>query len=193
MSYPVSLRSKLFRRLPLVLIALLYVVSVQTKSRPNRSISVTTAFPVISASHKIISIRGDVLRPGIYNISDKLLTIDAIQMALPVATITSWSPKGIETTKPTAGHEFFVSINSSKEAVLQVKSLPVSQRILLGIQLDINTLKFEDFVSLPGIGPALAEEIITFRQQNGGFMKVHDLLSVDGIGEKRYQQLKKYF
>lgn len=195
MTVPVSVfSSELCRRLSLLMLALMVVASVHyEKSRLGRSASASTAFSVLTSSRKTISIRGDVRHPGIYTVSDNVLTHSAIKMAIPVESILSWYPIGIETTPPLHGTEIFIGMDSSGKAVLQVKNLSASQLMLLGLQLDINEMNVDDFIGLPGIGPALAERIIIFRQKNGGFMQVSDLLSIEGIGEKKYKQLKKYF
>lgn len=49
----------------------------------------------------------------------------------------------------------------------------------------------EQLEELDGIGPTLAERIIEFRDENGGFRSVEQLQEVEGIGEKRYGSLKE--
>jgi len=51
-------------------------------------------------------------------------------------------------------------------------------------RVDLNTADQAALESLPRIGPALAERIITWREENGRFASVDDLLAVPGIGEK---------
>lgn len=50
--------------------------------------------------------------------------------------------------------------------------------------IDLNTADQAALETLPRIGPALAERIISWREENGRFQSVDDLLSVPGIGEK---------
>ena len=195
MTVPVTVfSSEFWRRLSAVMLALMVVASVHyEKSRLGRPVSASTAFSVLTSSHKTISIRGDVRHPGIYIVPDIMLTEGVIKMATPLSSISSWSPIGIEAAPPVHGAEIFIGMESGGKAVLQVKNLSASQSILLGLQLDINAMHMKDFIGLPGIGPALAERIVAFRQKNGGFMQVSDLLSVEGVGEKKYKQLRKYF
>ena len=56
--------------------------------------------------------------------------------------------------------------------------------------LDLNKSSVSDLESLYGIGPVLAERIIEYRNQNGGFTSVSQLLDVNGIGEKKYERIK---
>jgi competence protein ComEA len=56
--------------------------------------------------------------------------------------------------------------------------------------LDLNTATSADLQKLPGIGPALADRIIEYRQKNGSFKKVEELMNVQGIGEKSFLRLK---
>jgi competence protein ComEA len=56
--------------------------------------------------------------------------------------------------------------------------------------VNLNSATSEDLQKLPGIGPALASRILEYRQQNGGFKKIEDLMNVKGIGEKAFLKLK---
>jgi competence protein ComEA len=56
--------------------------------------------------------------------------------------------------------------------------------------VNLNTATATDLEKLPGIGPAVAARIVEFRQKNGGFKKIEDLMNVRGIGEKTFLKLK---
>lgn len=56
--------------------------------------------------------------------------------------------------------------------------------------LNINTATAAALEALPGIGAATAARIIEYRQKNGAFKKVEDLMNVRGIGEKTFLSLK---
>jgi competence protein ComEA len=56
--------------------------------------------------------------------------------------------------------------------------------------VNVNTASAADFEALPGIGPKMAARIIEYRQKNGPFKKVEELMNVRGLGEKNFLKLK---
>jgi competence protein ComEA len=58
--------------------------------------------------------------------------------------------------------------------------------------VDINTADSAALESVPGIGKSLSQRIVAFREKNGPFQSVDDLLKVQGVGEKSIQKLRPY-
>ncbi len=58
--------------------------------------------------------------------------------------------------------------------------------------VDINRADWAEMVQLPGLGEALAQRIITDRQQRGPFLDVDDLDRVDGIGLRTLERIRPY-
>ena len=58
--------------------------------------------------------------------------------------------------------------------------------------IDINTADGATLESVPGIGKSLSQRILSFREKNGPFQSVDDLLKVQGVGEKSIQKLRPY-
>lgn len=59
-------------------------------------------------------------------------------------------------------------------------------------KVDINTATAEQLDMLPGIGVVYAQRIIDYREQNGPFRTIEDIMNVTGIGEKKFEQIKDY-
>lgn len=58
--------------------------------------------------------------------------------------------------------------------------------------VNINTASVEELQMLPRVGPSLAGRIVEFRQANGPFRAVDEILAVKGIGESSFEKLEPY-
>ncbi len=58
--------------------------------------------------------------------------------------------------------------------------------------VNINTASKEMLMSLPGIGESRAESIIVYREENGGFKNIEDIMKVSGIKDAAFNKIKQY-
>jgi competence protein ComEA len=58
-------------------------------------------------------------------------------------------------------------------------------------KIDLNTASVAQLDTLPGVGPVTAQHIVEWRSRNGRFARVEQLREIDGIGERRFQQLRE--
>ncbi len=58
--------------------------------------------------------------------------------------------------------------------------------------ISLNSCRQEDLMRLPGVGQVMARRIIEFRDRKGGFQSIDELLSVEGIGPKKFEKMKPY-
>ena len=57
--------------------------------------------------------------------------------------------------------------------------------------INLNTASVTDLESLPGIGAKTAARIVEYRQKNGPFKKIEELMNIRGVGEKNFLKLKE--
>ncbi len=82
-------------------------------------------------------------------------------------------------------------VRSRSENVTAVARAPAEEvRAMPGELVDINTADEALLQTLPGIGPALAGRILEYREANGPFRHLCELMNVEGIGSEVYKGLR---
>jgi competence protein ComEA len=180
-------------RLIVLMLALAVMLPVAVKSCLSVCGAPRAAF-FDPAPHEItVRIEGDVRHPGIYSLSANIMTNGAIALAKPVWRWENSVFKIGALPALTSGSTIRLNRKQNDSFVISMGSMSSSERMLLGLPLDINVMDVADFDRLPGIGPVLAARIVEFRQFNGEKMRPDQLVFVKGIGLKKYAVLKKYF
>ena len=77
----------------------------------------------------------------------------------------------------------------STPAAAQSKA-PSSKAADTATVVNLNTATPAQIATLPGIGEKAAKLIVEYRDKNGGFKKIEELMNVKGIGEKSFLKLK---
>lgn len=68
------------------------------------------------------------------------------------------------------------------------KSTPAEEKMQ---KIDINHASAEELTLLSGIGEQRAANIITYREEQGAFQQIEDIMQVSGIGEKTFEKIKE--
>ena len=58
--------------------------------------------------------------------------------------------------------------------------------------VNINDASVEKLQQIKGLGPKLAIRIVQFREENGHFNSVEDIMKIRGIGEAKFERIKEY-
>ena len=66
-----------------------------------------------------------------------------------------------------------------------------SDKITSG-SININTATAAGLMRLPGVGESTANKIISYRESNGGFKVIEEIMNVSGIGEKKFEAMKQF-
>jgi competence protein ComEA len=75
-------------------------------------------------------------------------------------------------------------------ASAQERGARTAPAVSAGAPVNLNSATVPQLEALPGIGRATAERIVEYREKNGGFKKIEELMNVRGIGEKSFLTLK---
>lgn len=86
--------------------------------------------------------------------------------------------------------EIETKIEETKSDIKQEEVKPKSENIYL--MVNINTASLEMLQSLNGIGESYAEKIIEYRNSNGQFKTIEEIKNVKGIGDAKFNKIKKY-
>ena len=70
------------------------------------------------------------------------------------------------------------------------RAAAAASKAAIDAPVNLNTASAAQIATLPGVGPKAAERIVEYRQKNGGFKKIEELMNVKGIGEKSFLKLK---
>lgn len=129
-----------------------------------------------------VHVCGYVKNPGVYEIEDGKRINDAINAAggcLPEAVINGLNLA----QKISDGERIYVP---GPESENQVKTGTDNGLI------NLNTADVNALMSLPGIGQSRAESIIEFRNSNGKFKTIEDIMKVAGIKNAAFEKIKEY-
>ena len=133
-----------------------------------------------------VDIKGAVVKPGVYKLEDEKRVLDAIQLAGGFQTDADQTKINLAAR---VTDEMILYIPRIGEVLQSQTGLPTNSEMDAG-KININTATSLELESLPGIGAAKAASIITFREQNGPFKEIEDLVNVSGIGDKSFEKLK---
>jgi competence protein ComEA len=137
-----------------------------------------------TASTVVVSVVGLVARPGLVTLPPGSRVADAVEAAgglLPESDPASVNQAAVVAD----GQQIAVGVPGAAAGPSGASSGAPP-----GGPVDLNTATASDLDALPGIGPVLAQRIVTYREQHGRFTAVEQLDDVPGIGPSIYDQLK---
>lgn len=145
-----------------------------------------------SASMIYVQVAGAVHKPGVYKLPEGSRVFQALELAGGVTEDAQL--KSLNQAAPVADGEM-VWVMTVEEAAAQ----PVQEGETSGngsegedAKVNLNTATKEELMELPGIGAAKAENILAYREANGSFTKIEDLMKIEGIKEGVFSKIEDY-
>ena len=169
------------------LVAILFATFLFTNTR-GRAVAQESAKPTLTmpavAKTILIHVAGKVKRPDVYPLLAGSRVSDAIKAA-------GGANKGVDLGDINLarvlidGEQVYVGYVPKANS----SSSKSSKSIFTGV-ININRGTKAEFDSLAGIGPVIASRIINYRNTNGPFLALDDLLKVSGIGSKTLERIR---
>lgn len=145
-------------------------------------------------SHSLmyVDISGEVITPGVYEVNDGTRLFQVIEMAGGLtenADVNSLNQAEIVYD----GQKIIVS--SGNGGGLNSISEDTAGNANKGItngKVNLNLADSATLQTIPGIGPSKAERILDYRNTNGRFKTIEDIMNITGIGEKTFESIRAY-
>ena len=144
-----------------------------------------------SSSQQIyVDIKGAVEKPGMYEGTTNMRVWDAVMLAGGVSDVADTKQVNFSERisdqmviyVPKIGEEIQISEKNSESQESQSKDTS---------KINLNQASETELQTLPGVGQKKAQEIIRYREENGGFKTIEDLKNISGFGEKTFEKLKE--
>ncbi len=146
------------------------------------SVSSDTTTDAAHPAELFVHISGAVTAPGLYVLRDGARVVDGVAAA---GGFAEGADEGaVNLARPLSdGEQLVVPVVGASPAA-------ESGAITADGRIDLNSATVAELDTLPRVGPAMAERIIGWRDENGRFTSVDDLLAVPGIGDKMLEALR---
>lgn len=128
----------------------------------------------------IVNIKGAVKNPGVYEFVEGDRVNDAIIKA------------GAADDAATEKLNLAQFLKDEQEIIVPTKEEALQETESKDGLISINSSTREELEKIPGVGPVMAANIITYRESIKGFKKIEELLNVSGIGDKTLEKIKPY-
>lgn len=136
------------------------------------------------AGEVVVDVAGKVRRPGIAVLPVGSRVVDALEAAGGARRGVDLT--GLNLARPLVdGEQVLVGVAPAPGVAGTLTSPPPEG----GALVNLNSADLAALDTLPGVGPVTAEAIVSWREDNGGFTSVEELLEVDGIGEATLEDL----
>jgi competence protein ComEA len=137
----------------------------------------------------VVDVTGKVRRPGIATLPEGSRVVDALRAAGGARRGASLA--GLNLARVLSdGEQVVVGVAPASGTAASLAAAPTASTP--GALVNINTAAQPELESLPGVGPVTAQKILAYRQDNGAFSSVDQLLDVSGIGEATLAEMAPF-
>lgn len=136
-----------------------------------------------------VCINGEIKKPGVYKLKNNSRVGDLVKISGGFKDEADTYKINLAKKLKDEDYIYIDKLQNNKENGRNISAEDKSSVSNQGI-ININTASAEELKTIPGIGDATAQNIIDYREQNGGFSSIEDIKKVDRIGDKTFEKLK---
>jgi competence protein ComEA len=163
---------------------------VRPAAQPAVAPSIGGSTPSPSPSPVVVDVAGKVRHPGVVSLPPGARVIDAIKEAGGVRPGTKTGTLNLA-RHVVDGEQILVGVNATPAPMSPPTDTPGAPGPTPPASpMDLNAATATQLDQLPGVGPVLAQRIVDYRTQHGGFRAVDELRQVSGIGDAKYADIK---
>jgi len=129
----------------------------------------------------VVDVKGAVVNPRTYQLTSE----DRVQDALDMAGGVTEDADTLQLNLARKLYDEMMIYVPKQGELMSEKLLEINEG-----KISINQASADQLMTLKGIGPAKAEDIIQYREANGSFKTIEELLEVSGIGPKTFEDIK---
>jgi len=166
-------------------------------STDNLYISSNNENSTIETTEIIVHIAGEVVNPGLVYLPTEARIADAINSAGGTTELANISKVNLAYTLQD-GQKIYIPSIYDEEEIQYIQNdagnnvIDNSFSTQNSSLININSASQAELETLPGIGASTANKIIDYRNRNGRFQKIEDIMNVSGIGEAKFNNIKDY-
>src|SRR5690554_6299146 len=138
----------------------------------------------------LVHVAGEVLNSGVYELESGARVIDALMAAGGATSLANLDIINLAAPISDGEKIYIPSVIEKINQFNQNSSFTSYSSGGSSGKININTADASELQKLSGIGPGKAKSIIDYRNKNGPFKSVDDLLNVSGIGEKTLEKIR---
>lgn len=217
---------KIYIILTVIFIIILLFIILNIDNKKNNNVKVvkeekTVSTNIVNKKKKYLraDIKGEVVKPGVYELEDGKRVIDLVNMAGGLTKNADTSYINLskklkdEMTIVVYSKEEIANMKDKESIIVYMEKECECENITNDAciykdssdtnsnknntkpneynKVNINTASIEELTDLKGIGESKAEAIIKYREENGDFKSIEDIINVSGIGESAYSKIKE--
>lgn len=163
--------------------------------KENTEETVNTTEETFEEKNVYIQISGAVKNPGVYEVKSGSRIFEVMDLS---GGYTEEAATDVVNLARPVKDEMQIYIPTKKEVEMSNQDyfwenyqMPEEEKENSDGRVNLNTATKEKLMSLPGIGESKAEAIMDYREKNGGFSDISDIMKISGIKEAAFEKIKE--